>query len=629
MSERPLKLYILGLSPKLLLIKYYQQVTFKFLIMRKFYLLILVFLIYGNVQAQVEGTWTIAPEAQSLAVGPALGDFSWWSNSADDVNGRACLFDDKFIFNSDGTFENVQDGDTWLEAWQGTDPEACGAPVAPHDGSAAATWSYDAGTGELTITGTGAHLGLAKVINGGELAAPSDAPESITYPVVIEDDRMTIDINFGPGFWHFVLVKDGSTSGPTVFDDTKWVLSPEAQALAVGPALGDFTWWSNTADDVTTRACLFDDQFVFNADGTFQNIMDGDSWIEAWQGMDPEGCGAPVAPHDGSAAATWSYDEDAGELTLTGTGAHLGLAKVVNGAELTAPSEAPESITYPVTLSANSDTMTVDINFGPGFWHFVFVQAEDDPVAGDLSGTSWQIAPEAQSLAVGPAMGDFSWWATDENAATERACLYDDKFNFYTDGTFQNVQDGDTWLEAWQGMDPEGCGVPVAPHDGSALGTWSYDEAAGTITLTGTGSHLGLPKVVNGAELTAPSEAPESITYPVVFESADRMVIDINFGPGFWHFVLERTGSVTTDVVEITEEEFITFYPNPANDFVTVKSTTELDRLVVRDITGQVMMINNNPTTNEIINVSGFMSGLYIIEAHAGNKISIEKLSVN
>ena len=48
----------------------------------------------------------------------------------------------------------------------------------------------------------------------------------------------------------------------------------------------------------------------------------------------PMACATPVAPHDGSIAASFVYDEDAGTLTLNGQGAHLGLAKVVNGSEL-------------------------------------------------------------------------------------------------------------------------------------------------------------------------------------------------------------------------------------------------------------------------------------------------------
>ena len=44
------------------------------------------------------------------------------------------------------------------------------APVAPHDGSNSATYTHDASTGALVLTGKGAHVGLPKV-NGGELSS--------------------------------------------------------------------------------------------------------------------------------------------------------------------------------------------------------------------------------------------------------------------------------------------------------------------------------------------------------------------------------------------------------------------------------------------------------------------------
>ncbi len=344
-------------------------------IMKKIYFSLLLLFTFTSVFSQIEGTWKIAPTAEALAVGPTQGDFSWWSNSAADVTTRACLFDDEFVFNADGTFANVQGGNTWLEPWQGVDPEACGAGIAPHDGSVAATWAYDAAAGTLTLTGQGAHLGLAKVHNGGELTTPGDAPDEITYMVALDGNTMTIDIEFGTtGFWHFVLEKDGVVNPPSdPITGTIWKVAPTALALAVGPAPGDFSWWSNSADDVTTRACFFDDQFIFNADGTFSNVQNGETWLEGWQGMDPEGCGASVAPHDGSNAATWAYDDAAGTITLTGVGAHLGLAKVHNGGELANPADAPDAITYPVVFSPDGNTMTVDIDFGGiGFWHFVF-----------------------------------------------------------------------------------------------------------------------------------------------------------------------------------------------------------------------------------------------------------------
>ena len=126
--------------------------------------------------------------------------------------------------------------------------------------------------------------------------------------------------------------------------DTQWQLYPGAGALGVGPNQGDIGWWSNNDGDVATRACLFDDIYAFNADGSFQNILGDETWVEGWQTGAGEMCGAPVAPHDGSAAASWSVAGS--ELTLDGVGAFMGLAKVFNGGELGNPADAPASITY-------------------------------------------------------------------------------------------------------------------------------------------------------------------------------------------------------------------------------------------------------------------------------------------
>ena len=69
---------------------------------------------------------------------------------------------------------------TWLEGWQeGQDGESCGTPIAPHNGSNAATWSYDATAKTITVVGSGAFLGLAKVHNTGEDGKPAN--NTITY----------------------------------------------------------------------------------------------------------------------------------------------------------------------------------------------------------------------------------------------------------------------------------------------------------------------------------------------------------------------------------------------------------------------------------------------------------------
>ena len=158
-----------------------------------------------------------------------------------------------------------------------------------------------------------------------------------------------------------------------------WKLAPQAAALGVGPSgPGDMSWWANGAGDVTTRACLFDDSIKFEANGTMTHYMDGSTWLEAWQGA-PEGCGSPIAPHVGG-AATYAYDATAGTLTVNGLGAHIGLAKVINGAEINSPSLAASSVTYNVAISNGGNTMTADINFGPGWWRFVYQRTVPLPV---------------------------------------------------------------------------------------------------------------------------------------------------------------------------------------------------------------------------------------------------------
>ena len=347
----------------------------------------------------VEGTWMLAPEAGALQVGPTAGSGDWWSSSEDDVTTRSCLFDDHYVFNADGSFQNVQGDETWLEPWQGSDPEACGAPVAPHDGSNAATWEYNDASGEVTLTGLGAYLGLPKAVNAGELSSdnPPAVPESVTYTATLEGDMMTLVIECGTGvFWTFKLMSQAQPSALT----GSWVLAPEAAALKVGPAAGNGDWWSNSEDDVTTRSCLFDDHYVFNADGSFQNVQGDETWLEPWQGSDPEACGAPVAPHDGSNAATWDYDAASGTVTLNGLGAYLGLSKAVNAGQLP-DVEVPESVTYNITQEDGFMTVVVECGTGT-FWTYKLVPAQTAMVSTPFGNDDFRTLVEMMPRDSGP-----------------------------------------------------------------------------------------------------------------------------------------------------------------------------------------------------------------------------------
>ncbi len=483
---------------------------------------------------RVEGTWRLAPEAGALAVGPSKGSSEWWSSTEADVITRDCLFDDDYVFNADGTFANVLGDETWVEEWQTGVAEACGTPVAPHDGSADATWSYDEDAGSLTIDGFGAYVGLAKATNDGELGSPDDAVSTIVYEFSFDSStEATVDIEAGAGvWWRFKLVKVSEPPVEPTLAGT-WQLAPEAGALFVGPARGSSEWWSSSEGDVTTRDCLFDDEYVFGIDGTFSNVLGDETWVEAWQGVSAEQCATPVFPHDGSSDGAWTWDQDAGTLTIDGFGSYVGLAKANNDGELSSPDDAVSTIVYFITLESPTEAL-VEIEAGAGvWWSFRLVKVAEPPTPAPIVG-SWSLAPEAGALFVGPAQGSSEWWSSSEADVTTRSCLFDDDYVFNADGTFSNVLDDETWLEAWQGVSSEQCGAPVFPHDGSSDGTWTLDEGTGTLTINGFGSYVGLAKANNDGELSSPDDAVSTIVYEVTFDSPTELLVEIEAGSGVW-----------------------------------------------------------------------------------------------
>ncbi|WP_299439024.1 PKD domain-containing protein [uncultured Aquimarina sp.] len=318
----------------------------------------------------LEGIWKLAPQAGAFKVGPTPGSGDWFTSDDQTVIDRACFFDDEYVFSLDGSFSNVLGSETWLEAWQGVASDQCGLPVAPHDGTVAATYIYDDGAGTVTLNGTGAYLVLPKVNNDGELPNVP-VPGSITYDVILTNNNndMEVSIESGTGvFWTYKLIREVPVIAGT------WRLASEAGAFKVGPAPGSGDWFTSDDQTVIDRACFFDDEYVFSSDGSFSNVLGSETWLEAWQGVVSDQCGTPVSPHDGTGAASYVYNEGTSTITLNGSGAYLVLSKVNNDGEL--PNvPVPGSITYDIILTNNNNDMEVRIEAGTGvFWTYKLVR---------------------------------------------------------------------------------------------------------------------------------------------------------------------------------------------------------------------------------------------------------------
>lgn len=252
--------------------------------------------------APLFGSWVMANEPGSLGVGPAPGDVSFFAIDAAGLMQRACYFNDTYVFGSDGSFTNDLGDETWLEGWQSGMADACGVPVAPHDGSVDATFSFNPSAGTLTLTGAGAYLGLPKAVNGGELPNV-DLPDSITYNVTLSDDgeTMTVFIETASGiFWNYKLVKgDGSDvvvddggdggemgNGTLVNGDFEAGAEPWTVGVGTDPApvvtVDGNTYYSTMVDTAG-------DVFSVNLSQTGLNIVPGTNYIlqfDAWSDRD-------------------------------------------------------------------------------------------------------------------------------------------------------------------------------------------------------------------------------------------------------------------------------------------------------------------------------------------------------
>ena len=636
-----------------------------------------------NLFAQLEGTWRLAPAAGSLAVGPAQGDYSWWSNSAGDVSVRSCLFDDSLTFGPNGALTHYMDGSTWVEGWQGATGDGCNTPVAPHDGTTNApyTYSYNSSTGELTLNGIGAHMGLAKVINGGEINNPANAASSITYISTFSNNNntLTLEISIGGGWWKFVYQRtnavtipdpnvtfrvnmsdytgtiatgvfvNGSFNGwcgscnpltdmgngvwqatlpipagnieykftidgwnaqenftpndacidPNTGDNFynrylqitsdivlpavcfnscdpcpsnnsqlvgTWKLKAEGGSLAVGPAQGDYTWWANTAADVTTRACHFDDSVKFDANGTMTHYMDGSTWLEPWQGTDPAACGTPIAPHNGVGPYTYTYS--GGELTINGTGGHIGLAKVINGGELTNPANAPSSITYQISFANNNNTLIAEINFGIGWWKFIYEKTQQVVVADPNITFKVDMSDYTDPIATGVFLnGSFNNWCGNCNPMTNTSGSIWEVTLPLTAGPIQYKFTIDGWNDQEFFVGGESCVDTIA--DGFFNRYY-----------------------VVSADATLPA---------VCFASCDACP--------------------TSSLVENSMK--VNIMPNPANDYIQIESTMSISSIEVYSLAGNKVKTFNPNGYNSKINVSELASGSYLLKVNSNDNYKV------
>ncbi len=413
--------------------------------------------------------------------------------------------------------------------------------------------------------------------------------------------------------------------------------------LGVGENKGQNNWFKSTIDDLSINSddslrwsSMSDDRVVLNRDGSFYNLFGESTWLETWQGGSNMP-GNPVAPHDGKMAGRWSDNGD-GTFTVYGAGSHLGLPKVINGAEITDPANAADSITYEYELNGNSNDsmLSVYVNFGPGIWQFNYIRTNEKP-------SVWSVTVELDSGAeiehkfrkITNVDGvDLVSWESDPASG----------------GNYKFTANSDTTIAARCFGKEEACsGTPLAPANITFTVDLSQEIASDTVWIMGSftvpqwqAGAIALTQDASNSDLYSvtvenvcadkmsykfANEAMNSKTNGETFpDSTDRSCV-VDNGQGGWNRTLTRiddqditvayiyntcqpvSSSNTTD---LSTEMIIA--PNPANGIFTVKlAGSKINTVEILSIDGRTIRSYNANSISTSIDATG-LNGIFLVK---------------
>ncbi|MFM8347620.1 MAG: PKD domain-containing protein, partial [Bacteroidota bacterium] len=225
--------------------------------------------------------------------------------------------------------------------------------------------------------------------------------------------------------------------------------------LQVGPENRSQIWYAlGLGNEVGARPCLLNDEWVFNANGTFQYKTNGDFWADAGvisSTIGTDACHPSTSGNylnvDGVNVSAWgdgqhafALDADKKTLTVTGNGAFIGLAKAGTSAEFKVPQS---SVQYKVVRLADStvDTLTIETTIPGGYWRFVLVHydnpAQEPAIPGAKPSANFSYAVDGPAVTFtntssGTGTISYSWNFGDGTSSTETSPVH----NYSQDGVY-------------------------------------------------------------------------------------------------------------------------------------------------------------------------------------------------
>ena len=164
------------------------------------------------------------------------------------------------------------------------------------------------------------------------------------------------------------------------------------------------TFWEGLTND-GSRPCLYQQEFTFHADGTYEFDDNGMFWAEfgVFNGIDDASCTnvtnescfeaieANMLNQCGEDVSAWlsgthnfDYDPSTGSLTLTGEGAWIGIPKLGTTAD---NNRVPQSsVTTQISIEENDgyDVMKVEFIYGGTYWPIYYASYSDPSLEPEL-----------------------------------------------------------------------------------------------------------------------------------------------------------------------------------------------------------------------------------------------------
>jgi hypothetical protein len=104
--------------------------------------------------------------------------------------------------------------------------------------------------------------------------------------------------------------------------------------------------------------------------------------------------------------------------------------------------------------------------------------------------------------------------------------------------------------------------------------------------------------------------------------------VDVEAQNGVVHVINKVILPNLTTSVENLRTMDIEIYPNPASEVLNIRSTEPFSEIRIMNLTGKMVMQRNINSTNERIDISGFVPGIYFVNVRNEQEDSTSKIIV-